>query len=95
MHNLQQLYTGQRDLGAWTVRGALKKQLGTWYQRPAAREVAYPHHLSHAASGFQTSPFDRATVVVIDAIGEFDTVSIWGAEYTAEGRATYTRFWGQ
>jgi carbamoyltransferase len=95
MHNLQQLYTGQRDLGAWTVRGALKKQLGTWYQRPAAREVAYPHHLSHAASGFQTSPFDRATVVVIDAIGEFDTVSIWGAEYTAEGRATYTRLWGQ
>jgi len=95
MHNLQQVYTGQRDLGPWTVRGALKKHLGTWYQRPAAREVCYPHHLSHAASGFQTSPFDRATVVVIDAIGEFDTVSIYGAEYNKEGRAVYTRLWGQ
>jgi carbamoyltransferase len=95
MHNLQQLYSGQRDLGPWTTRGALRRHLGTWYQRPAAREVAYPHHLSHAAAGFQTSPFDRATVVVIDAIGEFDTVSIWGAEYNAAGQATYTRLWGQ
>jgi carbamoyltransferase len=35
------------------------------------------HHESHAAAGFYTSPFDRATVLVIDAIGEFDTASIW------------------
>jgi len=95
MHNLQQLYTGQRELGAWTVRGALREHLGAWYQRPAGRELAYPHHLSHAAAGFQTSPFDRATVVVIDAIGEFDTVTIWAAEYDSTGRATYTRLWGQ
>ena len=95
MHNLQQLYTGQGDLGPWTTRGALKQQLGTWYQRPASREVCYPHHLSHAAAGFQTSPFDRATVVVIDAIGEFDTVTIWAAEYNAEGRAVYKKLWGQ
>jgi carbamoyltransferase len=95
MHNLQQLYTGQHDLGPWTVRGALKQQLGAWYKYPAGKEVAYPHHLSHAASGFQTSPFDRATVVVIDAIGEFDTATIWGAEYDAAGRATYKKLWGQ
>ena len=55
---------------------------------------SYNHHLSHAAAGFQTSPFDRATVVVIDAIGEWDTISIWGAEYV-NGRAKYTRLWGQ
>lgn len=95
MHNLQQLYSGQRDLAAWTTRGALKQQLGAWYQRPASREVAYPHHLSHAAAGFQTSPFDRATVVVIDAIGEFDTATIWGAEYDSAGQATYKKLWGQ
>lgn len=35
------------------------------------------HHQSHALTGFLTSPFDEATVVVIDAIGEWDTVSIW------------------
>jgi carbamoyltransferase len=52
------------------------------------------HHLSHAAAGFQTSPYDRATVVVIDAIGELDTITIWGAEYVNE-RAKYTRLWRQ
>ena len=55
----------------------------------------YNHHLSHAAAGFQTSSFDRATVVVIDAIGEFDTISIWGAEYDKLGKATYKKLWGQ
>jgi len=54
-----------------------------------------PHHHSHAAAGFQTSPFDRATVVVIDAIGELDTISIWGAEYNKKGRAEYKLLWKQ
>lgn len=35
------------------------------------------HHESHAAAGFYTSTFDTATALVIDAIGEFDTASIW------------------
>ena len=35
------------------------------------------HHESHAAAGFYTSPFQSATTLVIDAIGEFDTASIW------------------
>ena len=95
MHNLQQVYSGQRDFGPWTTRGAIRRHLGAWYSRPARRELAYPHHLSHAAAGFQTSPFDRATVVVVDAIGEFDTISIYGAEYTAAGNAVYTKLWGQ
>ena len=55
----------------------------------------YNHHLSHAAAGFQTSPYDRATCVVIDAIGEFDTVSIWGAEYDSNNKATYKKLWSQ
>jgi carbamoyltransferase len=51
------------------------------------------HHLSHAAAGFQTSPFEDATVVVIDAIGEFDTVSVWDARYDNQGKATYKKLW--
>jgi carbamoyltransferase len=94
MHNLQQLYTGQRHFGPWTVHGALQRQLGAWYQKPAREEVCYSHHLSHAASGFQTSPFDKATVVVIDAIGEFDTITIYGAHYV-DGKAQYHKLWGQ
>ena len=81
---------------AWdqlTVRQILKKQLGPAVWPNNIR--TYNHHLSHAAAGFQTSPYDRATVVVIDAIGEFDTISIWGAEYDVKGHATYKRLWGQ
>jgi len=37
------------------------------------------HHLSHAAAGYYTSPFDDACVIVMDAIGEFTTLSIWYA----------------
>jgi carbamoyltransferase len=35
------------------------------------------HHLSHAAGGAFTSPFEEAAVLVMDAIGEFETTSIW------------------
>jgi carbamoyltransferase len=53
------------------------------------------HHLCHAAAGFQTSPYQDATVVVIDAIGELDTISIWNATYDKEGKATYKKIWGR
>jgi carbamoyltransferase len=38
------------------------------------------HHLSHAAGGYFTSPFDQACVISIDSIGEFETLTIWMAE---------------
>ena len=38
------------------------------------------HHESHAAFGYYTSPFDKCIILVIDAIGEFDCLSIWRAE---------------
>ena len=51
----------------------------------------YRHHLTHAAAGFQTSPFERAIVVVVDAIGEWDTYSAYRAEYNyMTGDAEYT-----
>ena len=62
--------------------------------RPRVRTHA--HHLCHAAAGFQTSPYADATVVVIDAIGEFDTVTIWDAAYDDDtGRAEYKKLWSQ
>ena len=90
---LRRLYSGEGiEWNKLTVRQILRQQLGGWIE--PVRVHSYNHHLSHAAAGFQTSPFDRATVVVIDAIGEWDTISIWGAEYVA-GRAQYKRLWGQ
>lgn len=38
------------------------------------------HHESHAAAGYYTSTFKEACVVVIDAIGEFETLTIWHAK---------------
>ena len=38
------------------------------------------HHESHAAAGFYTSGFPDASVLVVDAIGEWNTVSIWHAD---------------
>ena len=37
----------------------------------------FKHHHSHAAAGYYTSKFDSAAVVVLDAIGEFETSTIW------------------
>lgn len=67
-------------------------EISSW---PTVTTSSWTHHLSHAAAGFQTSPYDRATVVVIDAIGEWDTVTIWGAKYDRSGRAKYRRLWRQ
>lgn len=40
-----------------------------------------PHHASHAAAGYYTSPFNHCAVVVLDAIGEFDCASIWEGKH--------------
>ena len=37
------------------------------------------HHLSHASSTYFTSPYTESAIVCIDAIGEFDTITIWYA----------------
>ncbi len=44
--------------------------------------VTVGHHYGHAAGGYYTSPFEEAAVLVIDAIGEFDTTTIWHGKGT-------------
>ena len=90
---LRQLYSGQGiEWSKLTVNQILTTQLQGYFEQ--ATVSSHNHHLSHAAGGFQTSTFDRATVVVIDAVGEWDTVSIWGAEY-CNGQARYRQLWRQ
>ena len=90
---LRQLYSGQGiEWNKLTTRQLLRQQLGGYFSKVPVS--THGHHLSHAAAGFQTSPFTKATVVVIDAIGEWDTISIWGAHYN-NGRSKYHRLWGQ
>jgi carbamoyltransferase len=91
---LRQLYSGQGiEWNKLSVRSIVEEQCKPFHVDDV-KIKNYNHHLCHAAAGFQTSTFDRATVVVIDAIGEWDTISIWGAEYV-DGRAKYKKLWGQ
>jgi len=91
LKSLRQLRSGEDFvLPSW------KKLLGpTYHQMGEPKIHTHSHHLSHAAAGFQTSPYNDATVVVIDAIGEFDTISIWNAWYDKNGKAQYKKLWGQ
>lgn len=38
------------------------------------------HHFSHACAGYYTSVFREAVIVVIDAIGEWETLTVWHAK---------------
>src|SRR6056300_266426 len=38
------------------------------------------HHLSHAAYSFYTSPYDRASILSVDGVGEWETTTLWYGE---------------
>ena len=40
----------------------------------------FKHHYSHACAGYYTSKFNDAAIVVLDAIGEWNTSTIWVGE---------------
>jgi carbamoyltransferase len=44
---------------------------------PLPRLLFSEHHLSHAASAFYPSPFERAAVLCLDGVGEWATSSAW------------------
>ena len=69
----RQLYAGQYRT-AMDMTVLPKKQLK---QFKYANVRYTPHHGSHAAAGYYTSPFNHCAVVVLDAIGEFECATIW------------------
>jgi len=81
LRQLRKIKSGENWGGAWRTRTELEQTIPYIMNDTRAEISSVGHHLSHAAAGFQTSPFDSATVVVIDAIGESDTISIYGAHY--------------
>ena len=60
---------------------------------------SYGHHKCHAAAGFQTSPYKNAIAIVVDAIGEWDTISVWECSYKpvylGKPIAQYKKIWHQ
>jgi carbamoyltransferase len=75
LKTLRQFYAGQ----GWKGRDNNIEIYMARYEINAPIEYV-DHHLSHAAGGYFTSGFDEACVVVIDAIGEWDTATIWEAK---------------
>jgi carbamoyltransferase len=64
-------------------RLALKGGSGEWKPRfeiPGIPRKSFSHHYSHAAAGYYTSAFNDAVIVVLDAIGEYNTSTIWVGE---------------
>jgi carbamoyltransferase len=56
---------------------------GDWkpsFDLPKVPRKSFKHHYSHACAGYYTSPFDDAAIVVLDAIGEYNTSTIWVGE---------------
>jgi len=70
---LRYLLSGQYKL---LLEKSPKKYLSEWLGKDIS--VIYSdHHGSHAAGGYFTSGFSDAAILVIDAIGEVTTASIW------------------
>ena len=92
MTALRQLRAGQK-LDLRTAKMRIGKPILSMFNNP--KVTTHEHHMSHAAAGFQTSPYEDATVVVIDAIGEMDCISIWDAWYDSKGMAQYKKVWSK
>jgi carbamoyltransferase len=89
---IRQFRAGQK-IGPFSVKAIVGPDLCDKMGDPII--TTHIHHKTHAAAGFQTSPFDHATVVIIDAIGEMDCISIWDASYDSKGYAKYKKLWSQ
>jgi carbamoyltransferase len=64
-------------------RLALRGGSGDWKPRfdiPGIPRKHFSHHYSHAAAGYYTSSFSDSVIVVLDAIGEYNTSTIWVGE---------------
>ena len=61
----------------------LKGGSGDWKPRfdiPDIPRKSFSHHYSHASAGYYTSNFNDAVIVVLDAIGEYNTSTVWVGE---------------
>lgn len=61
--------------GDWRPRYTLRNM----FNRPVPQKT-FKHHYSHAAAGYYTSSFNDAVIVVLDAIGEYNTSTVWVGE---------------
>ena len=80
LHTLKYLPRSLR-LFAKEIFGYLERyrDLTGWWQKQgnlSCKRYFLEHHLTHAASAFLVSPFDKAAILSIDGMGEWDTALI-------------------
>ena len=54
------------------IKHLIQKELGI----PSSKILFGEHHLSHAASAFYCSPYEKAAILTVDGVGEWTTASI-------------------
>jgi len=72
----------------WLKRQRIARHGGFGEGKPYYKETilgkipsrSYKHHYSHACAGYYTSNMVDAAIVVLDAIGEYETSTIWVGE---------------
>ena len=65
------------------LKASMRKEIAALAGIPAQRVpplLFNQHHLSHAASAFYPSPFQRALVLCLDGVGEWATATAWLGE---------------
>ena len=93
----QPLIKKQRQLVAGQYSEVFtKKNLPSKYLKQYGIKPDYyvPHHLSHASAAYFTSPYRNTIGIVIDAIGEFDTTTIWHIQ-TLGRETTFKKIWSK
>ena len=93
----QPLIKKQRQLVAGQYSEVFtKKNLPSNYLKQYGIKPDYyvPHHLSHASAAYFTSPYRNTIGIVIDAIGEFDTTTIWHIQ-TLGRETTFKKIWSK
>jgi carbamoyltransferase len=76
LKKLRQLHAGQYSL-AFDKADMPRYALSSYSELQGIPIEYQSHHYNHAASGYFTSPFQDACVIVIDSIGEWETMTIW------------------
>lgn len=66
-------------------RRGIRRRLAELLGVPRGRVLTVDHHVSHAASAFFPSPFERAAVLTVDGVGEWSTAMVGKGE-SRDGR---------
>lgn len=64
----------------FNMRATIQKELKKHFNVKKERISFVDHHISHAANAFYQSGFEESAVVVVDAVGEESTTSIYKAD---------------